>query len=248
MSIITKRVTSLNESNSCLVPDDYEKVNVFTWHSKDSKYYELSPYFLKTDGKEELQNNGNILFENFWQGSKVYPIVYPIEIFPHYTLKSNRKYLSWEWTTTNYHILENKVQENYFEWRQSIFNCNKPLRYPNGIKNRKSCAFSLLGDKRLNYIQARKEIYVKEYSRLIRNTNAYKTLLTKLCTNKNLCIIEIDVPSYDKTGMWKSNENNICYMSLDFLYQLQNQETYPFGHGLVLSMCLLEDSKDSKDF
>ena len=242
MPLITKRVTSLNESNDCVCSENYEKVNVFTWHEKDSPYYKLSPYFLKTDGKECINNNGNVLFENFWQGSKVYPIVYPIDVYPHFSLKGNSKYLSWSWKTTNKHFIDDKVQDSYYEWRQSIYDCPKAIRYPNGFNNRTKCLFALVGNKRLNYIESRKEIYVKEYSRLIRNTEIYKILLQKLIENKNICIVEIDVPSFNKDGIWKTDDNNNIFKpTLETLKLLLDDPKYPFGHGLVLSLCLLED-------
>src|SRR5437879_750169 len=74
-----------------------KSVQVLSWHKKDTEYYELSPYFLKTDGNEIIKNDGNVIFENFWQGSKVYDFIYDIEIYPHYSFKGNKKYLWWEW-------------------------------------------------------------------------------------------------------------------------------------------------------
>lgn len=100
MSIYTKRAKSLNESNTCDT-GSYDKVNVFTWHKKDSPYYEMSPYYLKTDGSECITNPGNVIFENFWQGSKVYPVVYPIEIYPHFTHRGKPHMLMWKWNTTD---------------------------------------------------------------------------------------------------------------------------------------------------
>ncbi len=63
-------------------------VPVLSWHI-NNKFHVFSPYFLKTDGREENVNPGNILFENFWQGSKVFSFVFPIETYCHYTKRGN---------------------------------------------------------------------------------------------------------------------------------------------------------------
>ena len=242
--IITQRVKSLNESNSILVPPNFHKVNCFTWHEKDSPYYQFSPYFLKTDGHEELKNDGGILFENFWQGSKVYPIVYPNDVYPHHTLRGNPKLLQWSWKSKERHLSpEGQVNENYFKWRQSIYACPYPIRYPNQYQYRKTCAFVLFGNsvdsERLDYIQARKRIYVQEYSRLVRQLPLYQTLLQKLQNGENISIVEIDLPCKEKTGIWHSEDN--FKPTLENLNVLIEDRNNAFGHGLVLSKCLLED-------
>jgi hypothetical protein len=94
--IKTKQIKSIskklpkNTSNSIFV-------NVLTWHNADhcngSKYNVFSPYFLKTDGQEVQDNNGNVLFENFWQGSKVEPVYYYCEIWAHHSLRGQEKHL-----------------------------------------------------------------------------------------------------------------------------------------------------------
>ena len=53
--------------------------------------------------------------------------------------------------------------------------CPKPIRYPNEKFQTKNTQFSLTDDgQRLGYIDARKEIYLKKYKQLIRNTDCYK--------------------------------------------------------------------------
>jgi hypothetical protein len=48
--------------------DEYESINVLKWNN--SKWKNLCPYLLKTDGNEVYSNQGGILFENFYQGCK----------------------------------------------------------------------------------------------------------------------------------------------------------------------------------
>ena len=59
----------------CLTEVDTEYLMLFQWQSKNN-YRELTPYFLKTDEKEINVNEGNILFENFYQETKVKNIIY----------------------------------------------------------------------------------------------------------------------------------------------------------------------------
>src|SRR3989344_3106251 len=101
--ITTKRITRI--SDKCVCPEDYVPIPILSWHKKDSEYYTLSPYYLKTDGEEEQLNNGGVIFENFWQGSKVYPEVGPIEHYPHHSMRGNPKYLSWKYDHHEKHIV-----------------------------------------------------------------------------------------------------------------------------------------------
>jgi hypothetical protein len=71
----TDKIKPIDIPNTITVP-----VNVLKWNG--SKYKTLCPYYLKTDGEEENYNQGGILFENFYQGSKVYLTVYKSTIYP----------------------------------------------------------------------------------------------------------------------------------------------------------------------
>lgn len=59
--IATMRVKSITDRRQS--PYGLTKVPVLSWHKKDSEFYTLSPYYLKTDGNEENINSGNIIFE-----------------------------------------------------------------------------------------------------------------------------------------------------------------------------------------
>jgi len=237
---IIKSISSKLPKNS----GDNIYVNVLTWHneshSNGSIYHVFSPYYLKTDGKEIQHNNGNVLFENFWQGSKVWPTFYDCEIWAHHTLKGNEKYLWFKYRCSNGrrnepHIKDNNIEPDYYKWRDEIFKCKKPIRYPNGHARRSKVAFSLLIDqdgteKRLSYIEARKEIYIKEYCRLIRKLAEYNQLLQFLKQGKHLIICEIDV---------LENET----ITIEKLENLVNNKNIRFGHGFCLAWALLEDYK-----
>jgi len=60
--------------------ENFETINVLKWNN--CKWKNLCPYLLKTDGEEFCHNPGGILFENFYQGCKVYDVVYENEVYP----------------------------------------------------------------------------------------------------------------------------------------------------------------------
>lgn len=244
--IACKRITSITEP--CIAPSDYVVVNVMSWHKKDTNFYELSPYYLKTDGSEEQNNLGGVIFENFWQGSKVYPYVVPNEVYPHFNLRSPQ-YLIWSWNKHQYHIDNNgNVLPSYYLWRNSIFDCPKAIRYPNTFHLRHSCRFTLLNrndgtSEKLEYLEARKRIYCAEYMRLVRKTRIYQILLEMVRQDKKICIFEIDVPAKGKKGYYGSlvDDNNIFHATSLGIEKLLNDTSEPFGHGLCLAKALLED-------
>jgi hypothetical protein len=237
--------------------EDYETVNVLKWNN--SKWKNLCPYLLKTDGEEICKNAGGILFENFYQGCKVYDIVYENEVYASKYQMNNPKYLWWKFepkTKSGDIILEDdKINYDlYLNWRNSLWNCKNPIRYPNKIFRRKNTQFALYLDEkdeehRLDYITSRKEIYVKEYIRLIKKLPEYKELLDKLENNKNIMICEIDVPSKNKKGNYGKDcdKNNICHMFIEKLELLLNDTNEAFGHGLCLAYSLLLDLQKIKN-
>jgi hypothetical protein len=247
--IATQQIKSTTSKPVSL--DTYETVNVLKWNN--SKWKNLCPYFLKTDGEEYCYNPGGILFENFYQGCKVYDVVYDNEVYPSRYFTNNPKYLWWKFEPllpSGDILLENNLihYDTYYRWRNSLWECTNPIRYPNKMHRRKHTQFALCIDKdgnetRMDYITTRKDIYVKEYSRLIRKTPEYSKLLTKLTKGENIMLCEIDVPANNKKGEYGNDcdENNICHMSIDKLEILLNDPSEAFGHGLCLAYCLLID-------
>jgi len=160
----------------------------------NSKWKNLCPYLLKTDGKEICANPGGILFENFYQGCKVYDIVHENEVYPSRFHMNNPKYLWWKFepkTVSGDVIIQNNNinYELYFRWRNSLWECENTIRYPNKIHRRKNTQFALCIDEegnkfRFDYITTRKQVYVNEYIRLIKELPEYIKLLDKLKNGK----------------------------------------------------------------
>lgn len=249
--IATQRITTI--SAKPIQKDGFETINVLKWDK--SRWKELCPYYLRTDGDELQANDGGILFENYYQGSKVYSKVHSIDVYPSRYQEGNAKYLMWSYRPLNGQydrILVDDIidYELYFRWRKSLWECQKPIRYPNYSYNRKDTQFALLIEKdghesRLNYIEARDILYVREYKRLVRKTEAYGKLLQMLKDGKNLLICEIDVPANGKRGLYGDDcdETNTCIMSKEKVTALRNDESEAFGHGLALVDALFEDQE-----
>lgn len=134
--------------------------------------------YLRTDGKEENHNPGNVLFENFYQGSKVYEN----EVYPSVFQKGNPAYLWWKFSPVNSYgdklvdcrgedSKEDSITLNYhlyYRWRHSLWSCQKPVRYPNKFHRKGRVMFSLSVcregvERRFSYITSRKELYIRFY-------------------------------------------------------------------------------------
>src|SRR5579872_6116987 len=180
--IATQRVKSLRDKPKPY--KDYITVNVLPW---TGKYRELCPYFLRTDGLECNTNPGNILFENFYQGSKVYDVITRQEIYPSRFQHGKKEYLLWEYTPVSPGgdvVCQggNYSRELYLRWRNSLWACQKPIRYPNGFNNKRRAQFSVVinpegKEERLDYLNARYRLYFLEYVRLVRRLPIYQELL-----------------------------------------------------------------------
>ena len=247
--IATQQIKSTTAKPIAL--EGFENINVLKWNN--SKWKKLCPYLLETDGEETCSNPGGVLFENFYQGCKVYDIVCENEVYPSRYHTNNPKYLWWKFepeTPSGDVILQDDTinYDLYFRWRDSLWECRNPIRYPNKIHRRKNTQFALHVDnegneRRLDYISTRKEIYLKEYVRLVRKLPEYKKLLDKLKNGENIMICELDVPARNKRGNYGEDcdENNVCHMSIEKLELLLNDTHEAFGHGLCLAYSLLLD-------
>lgn len=229
------RVGKIKNCNDRLQYPGFETIMVMT---KSSKYGSLSPY--------ELRDDEGKIMENIWQFSKVY------EKVPCVT----QRYSRWDKTVIWQHPSQTHVNSNgellpdYWDWRDKGMNNNYAVRYPVGISHRGKCLYSLTdeGDQ-LDYIEARKQIYLSLYCSLVRRQVQYQQLLQKLRHGINLLIVEVDGPceqSLDyyiaKYGVSDSFiDNSTMLATRDNLELMLNDSRHPFGHGYCLAWSLLED-------
>lgn len=220
-------------------------INVLSWKA-DNPHRQFSPYYLKTDGNEQNVNPGGIIFENFYQGSKVPQYAYSISVKAHYThttpiwtyfIPDDRERIVYDDGTINY--------DGYDRWRTSIWACKNAIRYPIGRNRRKEIQFALVRDKlgneiRHDYLSTRINIYVAEYNRLV--TPFIKPLIEKLRNNQSLVICEVDVPARGKRGEFGigCDSDNLCLIDSAKINTLLTDLSEPFGHGLALIKLLYE--------
>ncbi len=199
----------------------------------------LSPYSLRDE-------QGRLL-ENVWQFSKVYE---KVTLSVQYISRWNHT-ITWEWPAET-HLRNNQLTQEYFHWRREGMNARYAIRYPNGHRNRSQCLFSLKEgeETRLDYVEARKQIYLPEYCRLVRQKPQFETLTRRL-RSENLLIIEIDGPRQESLDYYVQKygvadsfiEDDTMLATAENLKIMLNDTTHPFGHGYCLAAALLDLEK-----
>lgn len=218
--------------------------------TKSSEYGHLGPYILKDD-------NGRIM-ENIWQFSKIY------ENVP----KSKQTYSRYDPTIIWDHpeeihaiVDQNGVLPNkkYLKWRQKGMYCKYPIRYPVGFNHRSKCLGSITASEYnkhikdpsyipqiIGYIEARKEIYLKIYTKLVKKEKDFTKLVNMLLSGKNLLIIEVDGPHQDDLEYYKTRynvgddfiENYTILANHTNMDIMLNDDKHAFGHGYCMAMAL----------
>jgi hypothetical protein len=217
--------------------------------TKSTKYGSLGPYVLK-------DRNGRIM-ENIWQFSKVY------ETVP----RSRQTYSRYDHTViwdhpAEIHSVNDILTTKYKLWRQKGMECVYPIRYPVGLNDRGKCIGSIQSSeynkcvkepeyvpKLLTYIEARKEIYLKTYLKLVKKEPDFAKLLKMLKEGKNLLIIEVDGPHEDHLDYYKTRYgvgddfiiNNTILASQENMDIMLNDDKFPFGHGYCLALALNQE-------
>ena len=210
---------------------------------KSSPFWELSPYYLKNEKGE--------IMENVWQFSKVYEKVPKVKLF--YSRYDNT--VIWEHKEEK-HIEDGKINDNYKKWREKGFKNNYAVRYPVTFNYRHTVKYSLKSidepDKKLGYIEARKQIYGPEYVELVKKQPKFKSLQERLKKGENLLIIEVDGPHQESLPYYmgkyslKNNfiERNTILINKENIKIMLNDEKHNFGHGYCLAVALLDKDKE----
>lgn len=212
----------------------FEPIVVLT---KSSKYGSLGPY--------ELKDEKGRIFENWYQFQKIY----------EWVPETKQTYSRWDNTVIweypyEVHVKDGIVTDKYWNWRNKGMNSLYPIRYPVGnTKHRSLCLGSIKEEDHtiLNYIESRKQLYLAEYVRLVRQKDQYKTLVNKHNSGQNLLIIEIDGPHEESLNHYKkiynvSDDfivNNTMLITPDNINIMLNDSLHPFGHGYCLAMSIL---------
>ena len=176
---------------------------------KGSKYQDLSPMKLGP-----VYVDGKLFAKNIedgWQCSKVWP--FHIEQGPYWL-----KY--WEkWSELGRMSNQARRHRNPNRGKTRHINKNVPL-------------YSLFKGEKLGYKEARKKMYIPWYEELVVKTDAYKDLLNRHLSGIDLVLLEFD-------GLDRNNPRQNVDLTEDKLKELIEDDSRPFGHGLVLAAMLL---------
>ena len=117
---------------------------------------------------------------------------------------------------------EGNPTKNYFNWAKTGWNKSRADRYPRG-KGAKPL-YSYWNGEKLDYIEARKKIYIPLYANAVQKTDSFQRLVEIYQKNKSITLFDFD--GYD-------------YLSLKMtLQQVIEDPTRKMGHGFVLAMLL----------
>lgn len=195
------------------VASDFQVINT-TSKDKNGLGGQLSPFFLGPVSIYEEITAKNL--ENAWQFSKVYP--------------------------EHFDSLNHNILNSYFEWAHKGWSDSFAHRYPMGKGKIPLFSFWKIFNKDLNlwetkewgYIDARINIYIPLYAKLVYKTSAFNKLKTMLKFQHKIALWDFDGYDFEKRGM--------TYKDVIFC------EKYKCGHafviyGLLTNQIIIEGEK-----
>lgn len=189
--------------------------NIPAWSRGASPYNQLSPFFIGPviHGEERAEN-----FENFWQSHKVWPVIL---------------------ATKEQHVENGEPNAQWKVWHDKLMRNKTAVRRPNG---RAIPLYAWWEGEKLGVVEARKRIYIPYLQELYRKHPVYQQLLEMVRGGQNICIIEPDGPdpSYYCEGVDMNLEKLIEWQDRTLLSELSGRY-FPYGHGYVIALTLLED-------
>jgi len=148
----------------------------------------------------------------------------PCELYGGYTSKNVENLWQFSKLYAKYTDSNGNPTSEYFEWAQKGWNDTFAHRYPMGKGAKPLCAY--WDGIKLNYIEARKQIYIPFYAEAVVKTEAYQKL-KKLYYECELTDIYLqDFDGYDHKLLKMTYEDVI------------NEPNRKMGHAFVLGMLL----------
>lgn len=146
----------------------------------------------------------------------------PIDLYGEY--KSKNMENAWQYAKVYEYYLEDDgtVGPRYFKWAQDGWNTQRANRYPMGRDAKP--LYSYWDGEKLTYTEARSKIYIPLYSRLVRETFAFKKCKELHEEGHSLYLWDFD--GYDHKAL------NLTYD------QVINDPNRKMGHAFVIAMLL----------
>lgn len=182
-----------------------------TSHNPDPIMRQLSPFYLK------LLHSPDILFENYWQYSKLYPMHGEIE-YTGGTITIQPSGFPDETIT----LKQITFSPKYSQWRNKGFADTWAHRYPAGKGAIPTCSVIEMNNRyyAAGYIEARKLIYAPEYTASVIKTIAYRKLHQ---IDKPIVLLDFDWTDFSKP-----------------FTDILNDPKRKMGHATVLAALLTE--------
>jgi hypothetical protein len=163
---------------------------------------DLSPFYL---GPISAYNGTLVCnVENLWQYSKVYP-----------------EHTRFGWVEVGNPMIHDPL-DAYYAWRAKGWATKRAVRYPMG-KGAKPL-YSLYNNHKLDYVMARKLIYMPAYASAVIKTKSYQMLFDAVMRRDDIVLRDFDGYDYGSMGMT--------------LVDVANNPKKTMGHGFVLAMLL----------
>lgn len=204
-----------------LYPQKEGWINIAAWSRGPKPWSALSPFFMGPI--EDAQN-----FETYWQTFKV-----------------------WDTVGGEKHVGPDGLpNEAWHAWQKKLRAKSEAVRRPNGYVKP---LYAWFKGQKLDVIQARKQIYVPDLQRMYRAHPVYQQLLALVRGGQSVIIIEPDGPAEDVRCNPLSKETLVAlqdcttckeaarYLSPDTPPGIASGRYFPYGHGYVIALTLLED-------
>lgn len=146
----------------------------------------------------------------------------PVNLYDGYIAKNVEN--GWQYAKFfEYYAEEDgSIGERYFKWAKEGWDNSRAVRYPMGKGSVPLCSY-WAGEK-LNYIDARKKIYIPLYSAAVKKSAAFATLKTLADKGQDLYLWDFD--GYNHKAL------NLTYE------EVINDPKRTMGHGFVIAMLL----------
>jgi hypothetical protein len=154
-----------------------------------------------------------------WSKSLSPFFVGPVDLYGGY--KSQNVENAWQFSKVYYNQVDqdDNPNQNYFDWAEEGWNDTYAHRYPMG--KGAIPLYSYWDGKKLDYIEARKQIYISLYAKAVQETSAFEKL-------KNLS---------GDLYLWDFDAYNHKALGLSY-EQVINDPNRKMGHAFVLAMLL----------
>lgn len=146
----------------------------------------------------------------------------PVKLYGDYVSQNVEN--GWQYSKVYSYYLEDdeSVGDRYFSWAKSGWDSKRAERYPMG--KGAIPLYSIWDGKKLDYVEARKQIYIPLYSKAVVNTDAFAKLKEVYESNKDIYLWDFDAhglqpETFDYWDLWNNNKIKV-------------------GHGYVLAMML----------